>query len=63
MEDTGWGGGRGDGSGGMQVMGSDGEQQRKLRSSPAAHLLLCGLVPNRPLSVCGLGGGEGVGDP
>ena len=26
---------------------SDGERQMKLRS-PAAHLLLCGLVPNRP---------------
>ena len=28
--------------------GGDGERQVKLRSLPAAHLLLCGPVPNRP---------------
>ena len=31
----------------MRVRGSDGERQMKL-GSLAAHLLLCGPVPNRP---------------
>ena len=37
----------------MQAIGSDGEQQMKLRSLPATHLLLCGLVPNRPRTSVG----------
>ena len=44
-----WWGWGGDGSGGN---GSDGERQITLRSL-AAHLLLCGRVPNRPLTGAG----------
>ena len=38
------------GSGGERwgAMGSHGERQMKLHSLPAAHLLLCSQVPNRP---------------
>ena len=36
---------RGDGSGGNA---RDGEWQMKFAGSATAHLLLCGLVPNRP---------------
>ena len=34
---------------------SDGERQMKFARSPAAHLLLSGLVPNRPQTSTGTG--------
>ena len=50
-------GGREDGSGGNA---SDGEERLKLGSSPAVHLLLCDLVPNRPRTgTCPRPGGWG----
>ena len=45
----------------MRTMGSNDEWQIKLCWLPAAHLLLCNLVPNRPWT--GIGPWPGVGDP
>ena len=45
------------------VMGSGRKHRWSFTRSPAAHLLLCGPVPNRPQVASGLGPGASFGDP
>ena len=45
------------------IMGSGRKLRWSFPHSPAAHLLLCGPVPNRPQVASGLGPGASFGDP